>query len=72
MKTLITLYYIFMMVASIGIILAFGFHAIRAMINRSDAIIVFLLWTIVYVVYKMMLIPSIQDYKEYKKRYRNE
>lgn len=72
MKTLATLYHIFMMAAPIGIILTFGFQAIRAMINRSDAIIVVLLWAIVYVAYKLMLIPSIQDYKEHKKKYRNE
>lgn len=72
MKTLATLCHICAMAIPVGIILAFGFQAIRAMVNRSDAIIVALLWAIVYVAYKLMLIPSIQEYKEHKKKYRNE
>lgn len=72
MKILGTLYHIFMMLAPAGVMIVFGFQAIRAMLNQCDLFIVVCLWAIVVVAYKMMLIPSIKDYKEHKAKYRNE
>lgn len=64
MKTLVRIFYLSQILASAGIMGVFGFQAIRAMFNHAGLFIVVCLCAIAVVGYKMLLIPSLHEYKE--------
>lgn len=66
MKTIASIYYIGQIVASVFVLIIPMGYGVRGIINHYPAFIILCYFVMVIAAFKLMLVPSIKEYKKHK------
>lgn len=69
MKTIAKIFFIGQIVASVLFCVCFGFYTLRGIFMGEHIFVIVCFAAIVAVCYRMMLLPSIAEYKEHKAKH---